>query len=94
MQNSLRRTVSASDSALARVIIDMINAFTHKYVPLCAPFEDQISAVSPPLEAAQGRGHSCFFSAVEYGYDDLRDAGILAQYEGHGDAMRRLRPGE
>ena len=60
----------------ALIIIDMINAFTDKDMPLGAPLEDQIDAITPVLESAHARGTPVFFSTVAYEYDDLRDAGI------------------
>ena len=60
----------------ALIIIDMINAFTDKDMPLGAPLEDQIDAITPLLESAHARGTPVFFSTVAYEYDDLRDAGI------------------
>lgn len=60
----------------ALIIIDMINAFTDKDMPLGAPLEDQIDAITPLLETAHARELPVFFSTVAYEYDDLRDAGI------------------
>ena len=60
----------------ALIIIDMINAFTDKDMPLGAPLEDQIEAIEPLLEAAHERDLPVYFSTVAYEYDDLRDAGI------------------
>ena len=60
----------------ALIIIDMINAFTDKDMPLGAPLEDQLDAITPVLESAHARGTPVFFSTVAYEYDDLRDAGI------------------
>lgn len=60
----------------ALIIIDMINAFTDKDMPLGAPLEDQIEAITPLLETAHARDLPAFFSTVAYEYDDLRDAGV------------------
>ena len=60
----------------ALIIIDMINAFTDKDMPLGAPLEDQIEAITPLLETAHARDLPVFFSTVAYEYDDLRDAGV------------------
>ena len=60
----------------ALIIIDMINAFTDKDMPLGAPLEDQIEAIEPLLEAAHERDLPVYLSTVAYEYDDLRDAGI------------------
>jgi nicotinamidase-related amidase len=60
----------------ALIIIDMINAFTDKDMPLGAPLEDQIDAITPLLDTAHARDLPVFFSTVAYEYDDLRDAGI------------------
>ena len=50
----------------ALIIIDMINAFTDKDMPLGAPLEDQIDAITPLLESAHARGTPVFFSTVAY----------------------------
>ena len=52
----------------ALIIIDMINAFTDKDMPLGAPLEDQIEAIEPLLEAAHERDLPVYFSTVAYEY--------------------------
>ena len=48
----------------ALIIIDMINAFTDKDMPLGAPLEDQIEAITPLLETAHARDLPVLFSTV------------------------------
>lgn len=58
------------------IVVDLINAFTNKDMPLGAPLEGVIEATSQILAAARSHRLPIFYTSVAYEDSDLQDAGL------------------